>query len=81
MWVLHQMLLQSFQGSHFTLNHVECCKHVSYHETFQVLQTTGSGPTLRMTVCDVYVPTGWLQSVFELSQGIKSLFEKITHKV
>ena len=34
-----------------------------------------------MTVCDVHVPTGWLQSVFELSQGMESLFEKITHKV
>jgi len=87
MWVSHQdaaairMLLQSVKGSHFTLNHIECCKHVSYHETFQVLHTTGSGPALRMTVCDVYVPAGWLQSVFKLSQGMESQSKKITHKV
>lgn len=62
------MLPQHVRGSHFTLNHIECCKHVSYHETFQVLQTTGSGPALRMTVCDVYVPAGWLQSVFKVSE-------------
>ncbi len=72
------MLLQNVKGSQFTLNHIECCKLVSYHKTFQVLQTTGSGPALCMTVCDVYVPAGWLQSV---SQGMESHSKKITHKV
>ena len=76
-----RMLLQSVKGSHFTLNHIGCCKHVSYHEIFQVLQTTGSGPALRMAVCDVYVPAGWLQSVFKLSQGMESQSKQITHKV